>query len=103
MTSPLEAIFGKMDMRCTLCDSPQSVGCSCWERCSCGWSAMRGFQCSNPATKKCSTKLKYKRPSTTEEYLAAGQVGLKAARKRKRAEKVKQRRDAASHSSTEVK
>lgn len=89
--SVIEALIDRSGMRCVLCDTLASVGCPCWERCSCGWSAMRGFQCNNPATKKCSTKMKYKRQATTEEYWAAGAVGQKAARKRKR----KERRDAA--------
>jgi hypothetical protein len=87
----MDALFSKMDMRCTLCDTLASAGCSCWERCSCGWTAMRGFQCGNQATKKCSTKIKYKRQATQEEYWDASDVGRKAARKRKR----KERRDAA--------
>lgn len=82
--SVMDALFKKSEMRCVLCDTIASEGCQCWERCSCGWSAMRGFQCRNPETKKCSTKLKYKRSKTNEEYWKACEVGQKAMRKRKR-------------------
>lgn len=83
----MEILFARNNMRCVLCDTLSSAGCTCWEKCSCGWSAQRGFQCNNPATTKCSTKLKYKRQATVEEYYAAGAIGAKAARKRKRLER----------------
>lgn len=85
--TPIEIMFSKAKMRCAVCDTLSTDGCLCWEKCSCGWSAMRGFQCNNPDTTRCSTKIKYKRQSTKEEYWKACEVGQKARRKRKRAER----------------
>jgi hypothetical protein len=46
-------------VRCVKC-GVQGVGnCTCWEQCSCGWTAEAGKPCGNPQTKDCSTKLKY--------------------------------------------
>jgi hypothetical protein len=73
--SPIEAMIRKADLQCTVCKTPASKGCSCWERCSCGWSALRGFRCGNPNTKRCSTKAKYKRQCTNEEYWHATETG----------------------------
>lgn len=54
------AIFdGLVEWACAKCGS--KTGCSCWERCSCGWYAEKGKACTNPNTTRCSTKLKYER------------------------------------------
>lgn len=55
--TPIERLFSATKMRCVRCNS--DTGCSCWERCSCGWLAESGKQCRNPATIRCSTKIKY--------------------------------------------
>ena len=44
-------------MRCTKCEAPAGT-CTCWERCSCGWTTERGKACRNPKTTGCSTKVK---------------------------------------------
>ena len=59
MASGLEIMINAADLRCTICGSPRSVGCDCWEKCSCGWFARKGEPCNNSVTTRCSTKLKY--------------------------------------------
>jgi hypothetical protein len=54
----IDALFARADLRCTICGAPAGT-CDCWERCSCGWHALRGEMCRNPETIRCSTKLKY--------------------------------------------
>lgn len=54
-------------MRCVKCNAPMGH-CACWEKCSCGWSTERGQPCGNPATSRCSTKLKYGRPMKEWKY-----------------------------------
>lgn len=58
-------------MRCARCKAELPSGgdieaCGCWEKCSCGWTAEAGKQCTNPNTIRCTTKLKYGKwnPST---------------------------------------
>lgn len=46
-------------MRCLKCGTPGIGTCSCWERCSCGWTAEAGKPCGNQVTRRCSTKLRY--------------------------------------------
>lgn len=46
-------------VKCSICGTPGVGTCDCWERCSCGWYALKGNLCRNPATTKCSTKVKY--------------------------------------------
>lgn len=72
---PMGEIFRKANLPCVVCKTPSNEGCTCWEDCSCGWSALRGFQCGNPATTKCSTKLKYSRTCTSKEYQKACRTG----------------------------
>ena len=58
MSSILD-LFPGVVFTCTLCDRVKGdPACQCWEKCSCGWSAMRGEFCDNPKTKRCSLKLK---------------------------------------------
>jgi hypothetical protein len=57
----------EVNMKCTICGTEESVGCDCWEKCSCGWSNRKGRPCNNPNTTKCSSKLKYK-PSDKKWY-----------------------------------
>ena len=59
------AVFGQK-LACVVCDSRD--GCDCWEKCSCGWFARKGFRCSNPETKKCSSKVNTKRVYTNDDY-----------------------------------
>ena len=49
-SNPFEAIFGKVDMTCTVCGTAQSVGCDCWTKCrtpGCTWSYRKGEICPN--------------------------------------------------------
>lgn len=29
--SPIDAMIDRLDLRCTRCNTPKSVGCQCWE------------------------------------------------------------------------
>ncbi len=58
MPSPIDAMIGRADMRCTKCGAKAGT-CDCWEWCSCGWTAERGKPCRNPKTTQCSTKIKH--------------------------------------------
>jgi hypothetical protein len=49
---------GTLKMKCAICGEES---CGCWEKCSCGWSTLAGEPCRNPATTRCSTKVKYGR------------------------------------------
>lgn len=66
MPSPINTLIDAT-MRCVKCNAPMGH-CDCWERCSCGWSTERGQPCGNPATSRCSTKLKYGRPVKEWRY-----------------------------------
>lgn len=49
-SNPFEEIFGKVDMKCTVCGTAQSVGCDCWTKCmkpGCKWSYRKGETCGN--------------------------------------------------------
>lgn len=47
--SPIAAMIDAAGLRCTLCNTPSSVGCACWARCGrCGWSYEAGKECRNP-------------------------------------------------------
>lgn len=46
--SMLDTLFGKANMRCTICETSTKVGCDCWTECSCGWSFQKGTSCNNP-------------------------------------------------------
>jgi hypothetical protein len=48
-----------MAVRCLKCGAAGIGTCACWEECSCGWTTEAGTVCSNPATRRCSTKVKY--------------------------------------------
>lgn len=56
------SLFGQ-GLSCTIC---KAEACDCWEKCSCGWTTLRGYQCGSP-TKKCSSKLNYKRGWTHDD------------------------------------
>jgi hypothetical protein len=45
--TPIDILFDKADMKCTLCDKPMGT-CDCWTKCSCGWSYEKGTECRNP-------------------------------------------------------
>ncbi|HEY8066560.1 MAG TPA: hypothetical protein VIF40_17825 [Methylosinus sp.] len=45
--SPIDILFDRADMRCTICNALAGT-CSCWTRCSCGWSYETGKACRNP-------------------------------------------------------
>lgn len=55
-TAPIDILFSKAEMRCTVCNA-KAWTCKCWERCSCGWSNLAGEQCNNPDTIRCSSKI----------------------------------------------
>lgn len=68
MTSPIDRLIGRSDLRCVKCGASKGE-CDCWESCSCGWTAEKGKPCRNPETKRCSTKLKYgKYNRSTKRY-----------------------------------
>lgn len=69
--APIDMAFAKAKMRCTICEQPTLECLKCWEQCSCGWSALRGFQCNNPDSKKCSTKVKYATHAKQSDYTKA--------------------------------
>lgn len=57
-----DLLAGRATLYCVICSAPSTAGkdtCDCWEKCSCGWSALKGEPCRNPATTRCSTKVKY--------------------------------------------
>ena len=45
--SPMDILFDKADMKCTLCEKPIGT-CDYWTQCDCGWSFEKGTQCRNP-------------------------------------------------------
>ncbi len=70
MTKPIEAMINAA-VTCNKCGTKGFGNCDCYEQCTCGWIAERGTPCRNPATKRCSTKVKYgnaltRRPATKE-------------------------------------
>lgn len=74
MSSPIERLIDASGMRCTICKAAMGT-CDCWEKCSCGWSALKGEVCHNPATRSCSTKVKYgKYNRRTKRWESAGVV-----------------------------
>jgi hypothetical protein len=55
MISPIDYLISKADLKCTVCDTPQSKGCDCWTKCAirgCRWSYRTGEKCGNPEHKK---------------------------------------------------
>lgn len=58
MGSPLDRMIDA-SVRCLKCGAKGVGTCDCNERCSCGWIADKGQPCRNPATARCSTKVKY--------------------------------------------
>ena len=58
MRSPIEILIDSCGMKCCKCGADAGK-CDCWTECSCGWSAEKGQPCNNPATTRCSTKLKF--------------------------------------------
>lgn len=48
-------------VKCVKCGTPGLGNCKCWEHCSCGWWSEMGKPCHNPATTRCSTKVKYRK------------------------------------------
>ena len=57
---PIERLIDS-NVHCLRCGARGVGTCDCRVRCSCGWYADRGQPCNNPATTRCSTKLKYRR------------------------------------------
>lgn len=52
--TPIEILFDKSDLRCTICNAKQGM-CDCWVKCDipgCKWSYEKGDKCRNPEHKK---------------------------------------------------
>ncbi|MCM8735152.1 hypothetical protein M5E06_13265 [Azospirillum sp. A1-3] len=47
MRKPIDALFDTASFACTKCGA-KAWTCSCWVKCSCGWSFENGGQCRNP-------------------------------------------------------
>lgn len=51
--SLMDILFDRADMKCTVCNTPCSIGCTCWKKCAipgCKWSYRNtaGQKCRNP-------------------------------------------------------
>ena len=61
MSSPINQMIDAA-MACMKCGTKGIGNCPCNVQCSCGWWAERGKPCGNPATARCSTKVRYALP-----------------------------------------